>query len=112
MPIARTPEPPYFAVIFTSVRTEGERGYGKMAERMEELAAGEPGYLGIESARNAEGFGITVSYWSSEEAIVRWKANMEHRAAQDAGKRFWYAGYSIRIAKVERAYGLSRGPAA
>ena len=105
MPFAKTPEPPYYAVIFTSLRTEGDKGYGKMAERMEELAGGQPGYLGIESARNAQGFGITVSYWASEEAIVRWKANLEHGKAQEAGKRSWYAGYSIRIAKVERAYG-------
>jgi heme-degrading monooxygenase HmoA len=76
---------------------------------MVELAAQQPGYLGIESARGADGFGITVSYWESEEAIANWKANMEHRAAQDAGKGTWYAGYSIRIARVERAYG---GPTA
>ncbi len=105
MPFAKTPEPPYYAAIFTSQRTEGDKGYGHMAERMEELAGGQPGYLGIESARNAEGFGITVSYWASEEAIARWKANLEHGKAQKAGKRSWYAGYSIRIAKVERAYG-------
>ena len=105
MPFAKTPEPPYYAVIFTAQRTDGDKGYGRMAERMEELAGAEPGYLGIESARNSEGFGISVSYWSSEEAIVRWKANLEHRAAQEAGKRAWYAGYSIRIARVERAYG-------
>jgi heme-degrading monooxygenase HmoA len=110
MPISNTPEPPYYAVIFTTVRTEGDKGYGKMAERMEELAAGQPGYFGIESARNAEGFGITVSYWASEESIASWKANMEHRGAQDAGKKSWYAGYSLRVAKVERAYGFSRGP--
>lgn len=105
MPFARTPEPPYYAVIFTSLRTEGDKGYGRMAERMEELAGGQPGYLGIESARGADGFGITVSYWSSEAAISEWRANLEHRVAQDAGKRAWYAGYSIRIAKVERAHG-------
>ena len=105
MPFAKTPEPPYYAVIFTSQRTDEEKGYGRMAERMEELAGDQPGYLGIESARTAEGFGITVSYWSSEEAIVRWKANLEHRAAQAAGKSAWYEEYSVRIAKVERAYG-------
>jgi len=105
MPFAQTPEPPYYAVIFTSQRTKGDRGYAGMAERMEELAGGQPGYLGIESARSDGGFGITVSYWSSEEAIVRWKANLEHRAAQEAGKSTWYAGYTIRIARVERAYG-------
>ncbi|HEY5079808.1 MAG TPA: antibiotic biosynthesis monooxygenase [Opitutaceae bacterium] len=105
MQTAKTPTPPYYAVIFSSKRTEGDRGYGRTAERMEELAAQQPGYLGVESARGADGFGITVSYWASEEAIRNWKANMEHQAAQDAGKRTWYAGYSIRIAKVERAYG-------
>ena len=105
MPIAKTPEPPYFAVIFTSQRTEGEKGYNKMADRMEELARDQPGYLGIESARNAEGFGITVSYWASEEAIVAWKANNEHRGAQNLGKSSWYDGYTVRIAKVGRSYG-------
>lgn len=103
--LAKTPEPPYYAVIFTSQRNEGDRGYGKMADRMEEIAAGQPGYLGLESARGTDGFGITVSYWSSEEAISAWKAHLDHKAAQETGKRVWYADYQLRIAKVERAYG-------
>lgn len=107
MPIPNLPEPPYYAVIFTSQRTEGDQGYGRMAERMEELAAQQPGYLGIESSRNAAGFGITVSYWESEEAIARWKANAEHAVAQEVGKETWYAGYALRIARVERAYGAA-----
>jgi heme-degrading monooxygenase HmoA len=105
MQTAKTPKPPYYAVIFSSKRTEGDRGYGHTSDRMVELAAQQPGYLGIESARGADGFGITVSYWSSEEAIAQWKANMEHKAAQEAGKNAWYADYSIRISRVERAYG-------
>ncbi|MFY9724793.1 MAG: antibiotic biosynthesis monooxygenase [Bryobacteraceae bacterium] len=104
---ASTPEPPYYAVIFTSVRTEGDRGYGETAARMEELAREVPGYLGIESARGADSFGITVSYWASESAIAEWKRQMEHRAAQTRGKREWYTHYEIRVAKVERAYGGS-----
>jgi len=107
--LAKTPKPPYYAVIFTSHRTEGDRGYGAMAARMEELAAGQPGFLGIESARGADGFGITVSYWSSEEAIAAWKAHLEHKPAQQAGQRTWYADYQIRVAKVERDYGKSPG---
>lgn len=63
-------EPPYFAVIFTSVRTQGDGGYGEMAERMEELASEQPGFLGIESARGPDGLGITVSYWASRDAIA------------------------------------------
>ena len=103
--IARTPEPPYYAVIFTSQRTEGERGYGSMAERMMELASQQPGFLGAESVRGADGFGITVSYWASLDAISAWKRHTEHQTAQDAGKRTWYADYQLRIAKVERDYG-------
>ena len=103
--IARTPDPPYYAVIFTNQRTDGDRGYGEMASRMMELAARQPGFLGAESTRDANGFGITVSYWQSEEAIHHWKANAEHLRAQEAGKKTWYANYALRVAKVERAYG-------
>jgi heme-degrading monooxygenase HmoA len=103
--IVETPEPPYWAVIFTSNRTEGDRGYGQMAERMAELAAKQPGFLGAESVRGPDGFGITVSYWSSAEAITAWRSHMEHRPAQEAGKRAWYGDFQVRVAKVERAYG-------
>lgn len=106
---AQTPEPPYYAVIFSAQRTEGDRGYGDMAERMVTLAAQQPGFLGVESTRDADGFGITVSFWASEESIVAWKANMEHRVAQEGGKRVWYADYQLRVAKVERAYGKDPG---
>ena len=112
MPTAMTPEPPYYAVIFTSQRTEGDKGYAEMSRRMEELASAQPGYLGIESTKGPDGFGITVSYWSDEGAIARWKANMEHRVAQGAGRSAWYAGYTIRIARVELAYGFAMPPAA
>ena len=103
--IAKTPEPPYYAVIFTSERTEGDRGYGSMADRMVELAREQPGFLGVESVRGADGVGITVSYWESEEAIRHWKANAEHKAAQRGGQTTWYADYFLRVAKVERQYG-------
>ena len=104
-PFAVSPEPPYYAVIFASRRTPGDdEGYARTAERMAELAATMPGYLGIESARVADGFGITVSYWSSEAAIAEWKAHMEHREAQARGKAQWYEHYELRVARVERAY--------
>lgn len=101
---ARTPRPPYYAVVFTSLRTAGENDYGRTAERMVELAAQQPGFLGVESVRDNDGFGITVSYWASTEAIAAWKAQAEHVIAQEAGKRLWYEHYELRIAKVERAY--------
>jgi heme-degrading monooxygenase HmoA len=103
--LAKTPSPPYYAVIFSSQRTNGDRGYGQMADRMIKLASKQPGFLGVESVRGADGFGITVSYWSSEEAIAAWKAHMEHKPAQEAGKRVWYADYQLRVARVDRAYG-------
>lgn len=102
--IAKTPNPPYYAVIFTSCRTEGDKGYGEMAESMVNLAAQQPGFLGIESAR--EEVGITVSYWTDLESIKNWKANVEHQKAQQLGHQKWYASFKVRISKVERDYGF------
>ncbi len=96
-------EPPYYAVIFTSQRADGD-GYDHMAERMVELAAQQPGFLGVDSVRGVDGRGITVSYWASNEAIAAWKAHLEHKAAQQEGIRRWYSHYNVRVAKVERAY--------
>jgi heme-degrading monooxygenase HmoA len=101
---AKLPPPPYYSVIFSSLRTPADKGYGAMADRMVELAAQQPGFLGAESARDNSGFGITVSYWQSLESISAWKAHSEHQLAQETGKRDWYAHYEIRIGKVERAY--------
>jgi heme-degrading monooxygenase HmoA len=106
---ANTPEPPYYAAIFTSLRTPGDEGYTRMAERMIELSARQPGFLGVESVRGADGFGITVSYWASLEDIERWKANAEHLAAQEAGRRRWYEHYAVRVTRVERAYEADAG---
>ncbi|MED1724797.1 antibiotic biosynthesis monooxygenase [Brevibacillus parabrevis] len=105
-PFAQTPKPPYYAVIFSSQRTAGDQGYGEMADRMVELAAEQPGYLGVESVRDESGFGITVSYWASLEAIREWKRNEEHRVAQEKGRQMWYGHYITRICKVERDYSL------
>lgn len=102
---ARLPQPPYYAVIFSSRRSSDDQGYQSMAERMVALAAGQAGFLGVESARGEDGFGITVSYWASEAAIAAWRAHAEHRIAQESGKANWYAHYEVRIARVERAYG-------
>ncbi|MGQ9427660.1 antibiotic biosynthesis monooxygenase family protein [Gilvimarinus sp. F26214L] len=104
MPLVQTPKPPYYAVIFSSRRTSGDNGYGEMADRMVELASQQPGFLGIESAR--EETGITVSYWSDLESIRHWKANAQHREAQRLGRDQWYSEFRVRIARVEREYGI------
>ncbi|MDH4554375.1 antibiotic biosynthesis monooxygenase [Pseudomonas sp. BN417] len=103
--IARTPEPPYYAVIFTSLRSETEQDYAATAERMLELAQNQPGFLGVESARGADGQGITVSYWASEEAIRAWRVQAEHRVAQQRGREEWYRAFRTRVAFVGREYG-------
>ena len=103
--IASTPKPPYYAVIFTSIKTEDNDGYAEMAEQMATLAAQQPGYLGMETAR--EELGITVSYWESIDAIKRWKQQADHQQAQRLGRERWYQSYRIRISKVERDYGRS-----
>ena len=105
--IAKTPQPPYYAVIFVSLRTaHDDEGYGKAADRMAQLASVQPGYLGVDSVRDANGVGITVSYWSSEEAIAAWRRNAEHTITREQGRKNWYQEYQLRVAKVERAYGF------
>ncbi|MFK7950425.1 MAG: antibiotic biosynthesis monooxygenase [Saprospiraceae bacterium] len=104
--IAKTPKPPYYAVIFSSINTENIEDYSETADRMVELASEQKGYLGIESARNE--LGITVSYWKDLESIKRWKANAEHTIAQEKGRKDWYQSYKTRIAKVERDYSFSK----
>ncbi|MEC9408384.1 MAG: antibiotic biosynthesis monooxygenase [Pseudomonadota bacterium] len=102
--LAQTPPPPYYAVIFSSVRTgNDEPGYAAAAQRMMELAASQPGFLGVDSAR-AE-MGVTVSYWTSLEAIKRWRNHVEHQQVRRRGREQWYAAFRVRIARVERDYG-------
>ena len=104
--LAKTPPPPYYAAIFTSLKTEGNTGYAEMAQRMEELAKQQPGYLGIESAR--EELGITVSYWKDVESIRNWKMNLEHLQAQKTGREDWYSHYKVRVCLAERDYGFEK----
>jgi heme-degrading monooxygenase HmoA len=104
--IANTPRAPYYAVIFTSIRTIGDSGYGAMANLMEEMAKQQPGFLGIESVR--DGLGLTISYWTSEEAILSWKKQVQHVTAQNTGRKKWYENYKVRICKVERDYEFQR----
>jgi heme-degrading monooxygenase HmoA len=103
-PFARDLKAPYYAVIFSSLRTENDNGYGATAERMAELAGQMPGYLGIESVRGSDGFGITVSYWTDEASIAAWRKHSEHVIAQERGKREWYRHYELRVARVERSW--------
>ena len=102
------PEPPYYAVIFTSRRTEGDRGYAERAAAMSKLAAQQPGYLGETSVREESGLGITVSYWKDEESIAGWRANLEHTAARREGRAEWYLDYEVQVSRVERAYDFRR----
>ncbi|MCU1361598.1 MAG: hypothetical protein JWN99_2887 [Ilumatobacteraceae bacterium] len=109
---ASMPEPPYVAVIFSSVRTsdanDPDDGYGQMADQMELLAAQQPGYIGIEATRSDDGFGITVSYWSTEETARDWKQVVDHLGAQRLGREQWYQRYIVRIAVVQRQYDWQR----
>ncbi|MGB8861686.1 MAG: antibiotic biosynthesis monooxygenase [Ilumatobacteraceae bacterium] len=101
--IAQTPEPPYTAVIFTSLRTDGDHGYAEAAAAMVAMAAEQPGYLGVECAR--DGLGITVSYWCSPADAAAWKQVAEHLLVQRTGQTTWYSDYRVRVATVEREYG-------
>lgn len=105
---ARLPAPPYYIVTFSSLRTLGDNGYDEMAVRMSELAARLPGFLGEESLRDADGFGITNSYWKDEASIVAWKRDIDHLDAQRQGREKWYERYEVRVGHIERAYGFNR----
>ena len=103
---AKLPLPPYYVVVFSSRRSKGDDvAYGEAAQRMLELAAQQPGFLGAEAARGGDGFGITVSYWRDEASIAAWKRHAEHAATRAHGREHWYDHYELRIARVERAYG-------
>ena len=109
--LAQTPEPPYWVVLFTSRRTsQDDEGYGRMAEAMATLAAKQPGYMGLESTRDADGVGITLSYWASEQAIFDWKRVAAHAEAQRLGHERWYQDFVLRVARVERAYTMATSP--
>jgi heme-degrading monooxygenase HmoA len=104
-------QPPYYAVVFTSLRTAGDNGYGERADRMEELVEEIPGYLGMDSARTPGRLGITVGYFKDVAAVEEWRSTMEHRAAQKHGREHWYERYTLHVAKVERSHGFERSHA-
>lgn len=93
---------PYYAVIFTSKRTEGDNGYAEMSQLMDSLAKKQKGFIGVDSARND--IGITVSYWKNLESIKNWKQQTDHLTAQKKGRTDWYSWYNVKICKVEREY--------
>ncbi|MFJ8360722.1 antibiotic biosynthesis monooxygenase family protein [Streptomyces sp. NPDC093984] len=104
-------EPPYYAVVFTSVRTEDDDGYGETAERMEERVREVPGFLGMDQARTPGGLSITVGYFRDLAAVEEWRSDLEHRAAQKRGRAQWYEAYTVHVAKVERSHAFERDPA-
>ena len=106
MKLAKTPKPPYYAVIFSSIRENDDETYNEMAIKMDELAKEQPGFLGFETVRDI--LGISVSYWESLESIQKWKMNANHLEAQFKGKTEWYKNYTVRIAKVEREYSFEK----
>ena len=101
-------EPPYYAVVFTTVRTDDQSGYRETNARMEQLVKDVPGYLGMDHAQNPGGLGITVAYFRDEDALTRWRTDLEHRAAQKRGRDSWYQSYTLHVAKVERSHTFKR----
>ena len=108
---AKTPNPHYYAVIFTNQLSSNDEGYGAMADKLVEISKDQPGFLGIESTRDTTGLGITISYWKDEDSISAWKQNAKHLIAQKAGIERWYAHYELRVARIDRAYSGPNGRA-
>ena len=101
---APLPELPYYAVVFSNQASQSPDGYAAMAAKMNDIAKTMPGYLGMESTRDVDGFAITVSYWRDEEAIKGWRNHAKHQIAQEIGRERWYEHFALRVAKVERHY--------
>ena len=107
--LAQTPKPPYYAVVFSSQRTDADDdGYAEMSDRMFALAAQQPGYLGVEAVHSEDGLGMTVSYWKSLDSIRKWRAQAEHKIAQQQGRATWYEQYKLRICLVEKEYNFEK----
>ena len=102
------PRPPYYAVVFTSLRTPGDDGYADRSQDMERLARDVPGFLGIDSVRDADGLGITVSYWRDEQSIAAWRDHPAHSVTRADGRARWYEDFTVHVAKVERSYDFHR----
>jgi heme-degrading monooxygenase HmoA len=105
---AQLPEPPYYAVIFASVRTDGDNGYAQRSQQILKLAADQPGFLGVDLARGPVGLGITVSYWRDGESIKAWRDQTDHTQSRADGRAHWYESFALHVAKVERSYGFQR----
>mgnify|MGYP002648820607 CR=1 FL=1 len=103
--------PGTIAVIFISQRADAdEDGYDAAANEMAELVQRQPGYLGVDSVREANGLGITVSYWADEASAIAWRDNEEHSAIRDRGRAGWYVHYDTVIARVTRSYDWTKVP--
>ncbi|GLZ41902.1 antibiotic biosynthesis monooxygenase [Actinokineospora sp. NBRC 105648] len=111
MDLAVTPDPPYYAVIFSSLLSPHDQGYAEAATRMMDLVQSSPGFLAVDSARGDDRLGITVAYFRDEESIRAWRDHVEHTTTRERGRAQWYDAYELRVAKVERAYGFRRAPA-
>lgn len=106
--MAEPGRPPYWVVVFTSVRGPADMGYDEVAEHLETLVRDQPGYLGMDTARTDDGLGITVSYWADEASIARWRHQADHVLAQERGRQEWYTSFTVHVARVERAYHFDR----
>lgn len=103
--LATTPQPPYYAVVFSSLLSQADGEYQDAADRMLELAKQQDGFLGVDSVRETQ-LGVTVSYWRDLDAIQKWKEHAEHRLVRERGRKEWYSAFRLRICRVEREYGL------
>ncbi|MCT8001030.1 antibiotic biosynthesis monooxygenase [Sphingomonas sanguinis] len=93
------------AVIFVSQRTaEDAQGYADAAAAMDGLAAQQPGYRGVDSVRDADGLGITISWWADEASALAWRNHPDHTAIRDRGRARWYSHYEVAVTTVARDY--------
>jgi heme-degrading monooxygenase HmoA len=97
-----------YVVIFRSTRKiDDGQLYLEWSEKMEKLVKSIDGYkqhFGFRDADTREG--VTISYFSSLEAISQWKSLADHKTAQQLGRDSFYEEYSVQVCEVLRDYGF------
>ncbi len=91
------------------LRADGIDEYGSTAAEMSRLARTMPGYVDHKSFTADDGERVTVVTFADAESQSAWRQQVEHRAAQRAGRERFYAEYSLQVGTCTTAHAFTSG---
>jgi len=97
------------AVIFEVwPKADHKQDYLDTAQGLKARLEAAPGFISIERFESLVESGkiLSLSFFESEEAVAAWRNTLEHRKAQVQGRRVYFENYRLRIASVQRDYGM------